>query len=166
MSRLREPEELLLKLRQAVESHLHSQVTSGDHHADRRAPRRGDDEIWQVSDGLLRLDFQDDAGDGTPESLQARLNLTPEALDVRFVLNERVADQIGVRDDGVEIGPILVRQGGQAQVGLREVQPLFRLQLGAPRRSPHHLREDAVAHDLVHLHLHLPLVYQESANLP
>jgi hypothetical protein len=55
---------------------------------------------------------------------EARIELAPQRLEVGFVLHERVADEIGVGNDDVEVGAILVGEGRQAEVGPREVEAL------------------------------------------
>ena len=51
--------------------------------------------------------------------------------DVVGGLHERVADQVGVTDDEIEVLAILVGERIEAEVGFREVEALLRPQLGA-----------------------------------
>ena len=61
MSRLAQPQDLLLKLGEPLVPRLHGQVTAGDHHAHARRPHGVQQNLGQAGEGRLGLDLQNQA---------------------------------------------------------------------------------------------------------
>src|SRR5450432_521093 len=100
--------------------------------------------LWTA---CLGFDLQDEPGQRASGERDPRLDFLPQRFNVQFVLDERIADEIGIRRDDIQILPVLVGQRRNSEGGAWEVQALVWPQFGASLRRLHHTGQDALFSD-------------------
>jgi hypothetical protein len=121
---LAQPEDLLLHLREAAEADLDAEVAAGDHHGERLRAGALDDDLGQPAHREVGLDLGRDRG----RPRRAARELLLQARDVAGALHERVADDVGLACDRVEVGEVLRGQRVDREGRAGEVEALVRAQ--------------------------------------
>lgn len=120
MSSFRNPQDLLLHLSQALETHLDRKIAPSDHHATRRPLHRVQEHVRQVLEPSSRFDLEHDA---RPARAQA-LEVLQQQFYVARAIDERQLDHIRVLGDEFEILEVLDGQALEAKLTIGEVDPL------------------------------------------
>ncbi len=84
MSRLADPQNLLLNFRHSIEAAFDREVAARDHHAHRMLPDRRKEEIWQALECLPGLNLEDDSEMVSAEFVKPRLKLMNVSTNYEF----------------------------------------------------------------------------------
>ncbi len=120
--RLAEPQDFLLHFAEPGEAEFDREVAARDHYRGRIVRRRLQDEGRKIAHRERRLDLQHE-----PRRLalgRARHQMILQELDVVDPLHERIADQIGMLGDEVEIAEVLGGQRRQIEFGRGKIDAL------------------------------------------
>jgi len=108
MGRVAQPQDLLLKLGQALEPAFDRQVAARHHHTNPLRCHGGQQELGEVGKALAGLDLEDDAGRGATSPKKVL-----QQPDVLHALGEGESDHVCLPDDEPEQGLVQRAQGGK-----------------------------------------------------
>ena len=136
MRGLAQPQDLLLHFRESLEPQLHRQVAARHHDPDRRRTQACQQHARQVLEGLAVLDLQHDPELPGPEPVQVVF----QAGHVGGAAHEGQRHDVREADHRFQVGDVLVRERGERELRLREIDALLGTQpraLGAGVRDAH-----------------------------
>ena len=129
MGRLTRPHDLLLHFGEAFEADLDGQIAASDHHADRPAAHRGQQQLGKVLERDHALDLQHDAQISRVEPQEFLL----EPVDVCGALHERQVDHVGVVRNEREVVEVFRGQRAEVKIGVGEIDSLGCLEFCSSR---------------------------------